>query len=304
MNPSGARTPLASRRAASAAPAEEKSSTTDSDYIFKLYLKDVGEVPLLSTKQTHELTRLVQQGDKRARETMILANLRLVVKIAHDYEGLGLPLLDVIQEGNNGLMKAVERFDPEKGSKFSTYASLWIKQSIKRALANTSKTIRKPIHVVEKLGRLKRTEDELKTVLERQPSGVELSEAMGLPIGKINQLRAFAVNVISLDAPVAQESDSMSRSETVADKAAPDPSSLMQNRDLKLNMETLIKDLPERELTILRYRFGLSGCPSLTLEQVGRRLGITRERVRQIQNNTLAKLRRMLEKMETVQKPA
>ena len=284
-----------------ASASDDKNSASDIDYIFRLYLNDVGEVPLLSTKETVELTARVRQGDRKARETMIRANLRLVVKIANDYDGLGLPLLDVIQEGNNGLMKAVERFDPDKGSKFSTYASLWIKQSIKRALANTSKTIRKPIHIVEKLSKLRRIEGELQKAFERPPTDIELSEAVGFSIEKINKLRSFAIQMTSLDAPVSHETDAMLRGETVADNASLDPASLLESGNLKQILAELVSDLPERESEILQYRFGLGGSPTYTLEEVGSIMGITRERVRQIQNATLEKLRHLIERMETVQ---
>src|SRR5437867_1743833 len=177
----------------------------DGDTAIKLYLREIGQVKLLTPQEEIELAARIRRGDKKAREQMIKANLRLVVKIAHDYEGLGLPLLDLINEGNIGLMKAVERFDPAKGGKLSTYGSWWIKQSIKRALANQSKTIRLPVHLVDKISKMRRTAMKLQEVLGREPTDEELADELGMTASRVAQLRTAAIRPASLDAPIGDE---------------------------------------------------------------------------------------------------
>ena len=228
---------------------------------------------------------------------MIKANLRLVVKIARDYEGLGLPLLDLISEGNIGLMKAVERFDPAKGGKLSTYGAWWIKQSIKRALANQSKTIRLPVHLVDRISRMRRVAMKLHEELGREPTDEELGEELGMTASRVGQLRTAAIRPASLDAPIGDD-DSNSFAEVVQDENAETPYEQLEGKTVTAMLQEMVTKLDPREATILRFRFGLDGGSEKTLEEVGQKFGVTRERVRQIQNIALAKLRRMVEKLE------
>jgi RNA polymerase primary sigma factor len=282
-------------------PAKERGSY-DGDTAIKLYLREIGQVKLLTPQEEIELAARIKKGDKKAREQMIKANLRLVVKIAHDYEGLGLPLLDLINEGNIGLMKAVERFDPAKGGKLSTYGSWWIKQSIKRALANQSKTIRLPVHLVDKISKMRRTAMKLQEVFGREPTDEELGEELNITAARVAQLRTAAIRPASLDAPIGDD-DSNNFAEVVQDENADTPYEQLEEKTVTRMLQEMVKTLDEREATILRYRFGLDGGSEKTLEEVGQKFGVTRERVRQIQNIALAKLRKMIEKLEAVQVP-
>jgi RNA polymerase primary sigma factor len=218
-------------------------------------------------------------------------------KIARDYEGIGLPLLDLISEGNIGLMKAVERFDPAKGGKLSTYGSWWIKQSIKRALANQSKTIRLPVHLVDKISKMRRTAMKLQEILGREPTDEEIGEEMGLSPLRVGQMRLASVRPASLDAPIGDE-DSNNFSEVVQDENAENPYEQLEEKTVTSMLQDMVETLDPREATILRYRFGLDGGTEKTLEDVGAKFGVTRERVRQVQNIALRKLRRMIEKFE------
>lgn len=273
----------------------------DGDTAIKLYLREIGQVKLLTPLEEIELAARIKKGDKKAREQMIKANLRLVVKIAHDYEGFGLPLLDLISEGNIGLMKAVERFDPAKGGKLSTYGSWWIKQSIKRALANQSKTIRLPVHLVDKISKMRRTAMKLQEVLGREPTDEELGEELGISASRVGQMRTAAIRPASLDAPIGDD-DSNNFSEVVQDENADTPYEQLEEKTVTKMLQEMVITLDPREATILRYRFGLDGGSEKTLEEVGEKFGVTRERVRQIQNIALNKLRKMIEKLEAVQK--
>jgi RNA polymerase primary sigma factor len=279
----------------------KERSSYDGDTAIKLYLREIGQVKLLTPDEEVELAARIKKGDKKAREQMIKANLRLVVKIAHDYEGLGLPLLDLINEGNIGLMKAVERFDPAKGGKLSTYGSWWIKQSIKRALANQSKTIRLPVHLVDKISKMRRTAMKLQEEFGREPTDEELGEELGISAARVAQLRTAAIRPASLDAPIGDD-DSNNFAEVVQDENADTPYEQLEEKTVNKMLHEMIKTLDPREATILRYRFGLDGGTEKTLEEVGERFGVTRERVRQIQNIALNKLRKMIEKLEAVQK--
>ena len=253
---------------------------------------------LLTVEEEIELAARIKRGDKEAREAMIKANLRLVVKIAREYEGLGLPLLDLISEGNIGLMKAVERFDPTKGGKLSTYGAFWIKQCIKRALANQSKTIRIPVHMVGKIARMRVVAMRLHEMLGREPTDEELAEAMDMKASNVASMRMVSINPSSLDAPVG-DSDSNQLGELIADEKAVSPYDKLDSKTVQRTLREMVGNLNDREVDILRARFGLDGGPRQNLEQVGQRLGITRERVRQLQNIALGKLRRMLKRQET-----
>jgi len=269
----------------------------DTESPIKLYLREIGQVKLLTPQEEIQLAAKIKRGDKKAREHMIKANLRLVVKIARDYDGLGLPLLDLISEGNIGLMKAVERFDPKKGGKLSTYGSWWIKQSIKRALANQSKTIRLPVHLVDKISKMRRTAMKLQELFGREPTDEELAAEIGTTASRVSQMRIAAIRPASLDAPIGDD-DSNNFSDMVEDERAINPYEELEEKTVTSMLQEMVKHLDDREATILRFRFGLDGGPEKTLEEVGEKFGVTRERVRQIQNLALRKLRKMIEKLE------
>ncbi len=272
-------------------------SGEDSDSGIKIYLREIGQIPLLTIEQEIELAAKIKKGDKAARSLMIRSNLRLVVKIAHDYANLGLPLLDLISEGNIGLMKAVERFDPAKGGKLSTYAAWWIKQSIKRALANQSKTIRLPVHLVDKISKMRRVAMQMSEELGREPTDDELAEEVGLASGKISQLKTVSIRPASLDAPISDD-DSTEFGEIVGDLEALTPFEQLRDQNLRDEVGDLLGVLDEREKKIIFSRFGLDGGKAKTLEEVGKKFGVTRERIRQLQNIALMKLRRALQKKE------
>jgi len=281
---------------------KEVRTAYDGDTAIKLYLREIGQVKLLKPEEEVELAARIKKGDKAAREHMIKANLRLVVKIAHDYEGLGLPLLDLISEGNIGLMKAVERFDPAKGGKLSTYGAWWIKQSIKRALANQSKTIRLPVHLVDKISKMRRMAMKLQEELGREPTDDELAEELGITSSRVAQMRTAAIRPASLDAPIGEDDDSNIFSEVVQDENADTPYEMLEDKTVTVMLQDMVQTLDPREATILRYRFGLDGGTEKTLEEVGEKFKVTRERVRQIQNIALRKLRKMIERKESVKK--
>lgn len=279
---------------------QREASRYDADTAIKLYLREIGQVKLLTPEEEIQLAARIKKGDKKAREQMIKANLRLVVKIARDYDGIGLPLLDLISEGNIGLMKAVERFDPRKGGKLSTYGSWWIKQSIKRALANQSKTIRLPVHLVDKISKMRRVAMKLQEELGREPTDDELADELDMTASRVRQMRLAAIRPASLDAPIGDD-DSNNFSDLVEDENAITPYQDLEDKTVTGMLQDMVKHLDAREATILRYRFGLDGGSEKTLEEVGEKFGVTRERVRQIQNLALKKLRRMIEKLETSQ---
>jgi RNA polymerase primary sigma factor len=269
----------------------------ESDDGIKIYLREIGKIPLLKPEDEVRLAARIKKGDKKARTKMIRANLRLVVKIAHDYSNLGLPLLDLISEGNIGLMKAVERFDPKKGGKLSTYAAWWIKQSIKRALANQGKTIRLPVHLVDKISKVKRASHQLSERLGREPTDAELAAKLDMSPAKVTQLRTISIRPASLDAPMGED-DVSEFSEIVGDENALTPFELLRDKTLREDISEVLSEIEPREAEILILRFGLDGSKPQTLEEVGKKFKVTRERVRQIQNIALSKLRRIMEKQE------
>jgi RNA polymerase primary sigma factor len=270
----------------------------DSDTGIKIYLREIGQIPLLTPLQEIELAAKIKKGDREARALMIRSNLRLVVKIAHDYANLGLPLLDLISEGNIGLMKAVERFDPAKGGKLSTYAAWWIKQSIKRALANQSKTIRLPVHLVDKISKMRRVSLQMSEELGREPTDDELAEEVGLSTKTVSQLKTASIRPSSLNAPISED-DSTEFGEMVGDEDARTPFEFLRDKNLRDELADVLEVLDGRERLIIFQRFGLDGVRPKTLEEVGAKLGVTRERIRQVQNIALMKLRRALSKKET-----
>jgi len=263
----------------------------------QLYLNEIGQVKLLNREEEIQLAKRIKKGDKRAREKMITANLRLVVKIARDYENLGLPLLDLINEGNIGLMKGVERFDPNKGAKLSTYAAWWIKQSIMAALANQAKTIRLPAHVIERVTKMRRAEIELRETFDREPTDQELADHLGLDARRIRQYRQAAKAPVSLDAPLG-ENEPNHISDVVADPNAAAPfDRIVQENDAGLVRDAMA-GLSQRETAILGLRFGLDGAKPKTLEEIGAQFKLSRERIRQIQDEALVKMRAQIEERE------
>lgn len=275
----------------------------DSDSSMKLYLREISKTPLLTIEEEKALAERIKLGDAEARSHMISANLRLVVKIAHDYSGYGMSLSDLISEGNIGLMNAVERFDPDKGGKLSTYGAWWIKQSIKRALANQSKTIRLPIHMVDKIARMRRISSILAESLGREPSDEELATELGLPRQKIAMLKQAAQRPTSLDAPI-NEGEATEYGEMISDESASDPLEMLTDKNLHDQIGGLLSILNERERRIIDERFGLTGLKPMLLEDVGREFGVSRERIRQVQNSALAKMRKaLMKKDKPVQTP-
>ena len=272
-------------------------SRFESDNSLRLYLREISKTELLTPAEEVKLAARIKRGDKKAREHMIRANLRLVVKIAQDYSGYGLPLADLISEGNIGLMKAVERFDPNKGGKLSTYGSWWIKQSIKRALANQSKTIRLPVHMVDKIARMRRISSMLAEALGREPTDQELAEEIGIPRKKLALLKRAAKRPTSLNAPI-HEDDSAEYSDIIGDERAVDPLEALDSKNMHGELDELLDCLDEREHRIIGARFGLDGKKPMTLEEVGVEFGVTRERIRQLQNIALAKMRKALHRKE------
>jgi RNA polymerase primary sigma factor len=267
------------------------------------YLREISEVPLLKPDEEVTLARRIQRGDAAAREHMIRANLRLCVKIARDYEHHGVPLLDLINEGNIGLMKAVDYFDPTKGAKFSTYSSWWIKQAVKRAVANQSKTIRIPIHLRDRIAQFWRIQSQLHEELGREPSDEEIADEMNLDVPRIRKMRRAILGMVSLDAQLGDD-DTSTISEVIADDRASTAYQDLEKQTTTNLVSQLITRLNTRELTILRLRFGLDGGPERTLDDVGKMFNLTRERIRQLQNIALTKLRRWIEQREALPEAA
>ena len=263
------------------------------------YLREIGRFPLLTPQEEIELAKKIKKGNTAARERMITANLRLVVTIVRDYANLGLPLLDLIAEGNIGLTKAVERFEPTKGAKLSTYAMWWIKQSIKRALANQSKTIRVPVHLADKIAKVRRVSLQMSDELGREPTDDELGQEIGIDSDKITRLKSVGIRPTSLDAPIVDD-DSTEFAEVIGDDEAQTPFELLRDKNLLGEVDGLLEVLDPREKKIISQRFGLDGGKPKTLEDVGKDFGITRERIRQLQNIALAKLHRALIKREEI----
>ncbi len=262
-----------------------------------IYLQQISVIPLITVKEEVELADLIKKGDGKAREKMITANLRLVVKIAQQYSNIGLSLLDLINEGNIGLMKAVERFDPTKGGKLSTYAAWWIKQSIKRALANQSKTIRLPVHMVDRVMQMRRTSSELGERLGRDPTDDELASEMNLPVARVSLLKSVSKKPASLDSPLG-EGETSTLGEVVPDNNARNPFEKLEKKSLIGDVNLVLSKLEPREADIIRLRFGLEGRDPMTLEEVGAKIGVTRERVRQLQEQSLRLLRKNMATFE------
>lgn len=260
----------------------------------QLYLNEIGFSPLLSPQEEVYFARRALKGDESARKRMIESNLRLVVKISRRYVNRGLSLLDLIEEGNLGLIRAVEKFDPERGFRFSTYATWWIRQTIERAIMNQTRTIRLPIHVVKELNVYLRAARELTQKLDHEPSPEEIAELLDKPVDDVKKMLGLNERITSIDTPVGPDSDK-TLLDTLADHKASDPENALQDDDLKNNLDFWVSQLPTKQREVLARRFGLWGYESSTLEDVGREIGLTRERVRQIQVEALKRLRDILE---------
>jgi RNA polymerase primary sigma factor len=255
----------------------------------RLYLREIGRVPLLSASQEIDLAKRIEKGDMRAKRQMIEANLRLVVSIAKGYLGRGLTFLDLIQEGSLGLIRAVEKFDYHKGFKFSTYATWWIRQAVTRAIADKARTIRIPVHMVEKLNKVVHTERQLVQRLGREPSVEEIAEQVDMTADEVRDILKMSQMPISLEKPIGEEGDS-SFGDFVEDEFAPSPFHIATTTLRREDVERALNSLPRREREVIELRFGLNGEKPRTLEEVGQIFGVTRERIRQIENTTLKRL--------------
>jgi RNA polymerase primary sigma factor len=268
-------------------PDLQREISTDS---LQLFLKDIGKVDLLTAAQEVELAKRIERGDHRAKQEMVEANLRLVVSIAKRYRNQGLPFLDLIQEGTIGLVRAAEKFDYRKGFKFSTYATWWIRQAVARALADKARTIRMPVHVVEKLNKIARSERKLRAELGREPTSIEIGRELDLQPDEVEQIRRSAQTPVSLEKPVGDEEES-EFGHFLTDESAPAPDEEAETAMRKEALKKVLGMLSPRERAVLELRYGLDGKPPRTLDEVGRTFNVTRERIRQIENQSLKKLR-------------
>ncbi|HUD81389.1 MAG TPA: RNA polymerase sigma factor RpoD [Patescibacteria group bacterium] len=258
----------------------------------RLYLREIGKIPLLNAEEELALAQRVVQGDKDAKDKMAEANMRLVVSIAKRYVGRGLDLLDLIQEGNTGLLRAVEKFDPDKGFKFSTYATWWIRQAITRAIADQARTIRIPVHMVETINKLLRTQRRLTQELNREPTNEEISQAMEIDVDKVEHIMKIKQDISSLDASIRDDEEESVLADFIEDEDTISPEESATGQLLKEQVKDMLSALTEREQKILKLRFGLEDGKQHTLEEVGQEFSVTRERIRQIEAKALAKLRK------------
>ena len=269
------------------AEVDEREVSTEA---LQLFLKDIGKVDLLTAAQEIELAKRIERGDHRAKQEMVEANLRLVVSIAKRYRNQGLPFLDLIQEGTIGLVRAAEKFDHRKGFKFSTYATWWIRQAVARALADKARTIRMPVHVVEKLNKILRTERKLRAERGREPNSNEIALELDLAVDEVDQIRRSAQTPVSLEKPVGDDEES-EFGHFITDELAPQPDEVAEDVLRKEALVKILHTLSERERRVLELRYGLNGEQPRTLDEVGRTFQVTRERIRQIENQSLKKLR-------------
>jgi len=258
----------------------------------RLYLREIGKIPLLSAEEELALAQRVVAGDKKAKDEMAEANMRLVVSIAKRYVGRGLDLLDLIQEGNTGLLRAVEKFDPDKGFKFSTYATWWIRQAITRAIADQARTIRIPVHMVETINKLLRTQRRLTQELNREPTNEEIAKEMEIDVDKVEHIMKIKQDISSLDASIRDDEEDSVLADFIEDEDTVSPEESATGQLLKEQVKDMLGALTEREQKILKLRFGLEDGKSHTLEEVGQEFSVTRERIRQIEAKALAKLRK------------
>ena len=266
-----------------------------SDDSVRMYLREIGKIPLLSSEEEAELAKRAMEGDRKAKDKMAEANMRLVVSIAKRYSGRGLELLDLIQEGNTGLLRAVDKFDPEKGFKFSTYATWWIRQAITRAIADQARTIRIPVHMVETINKLMRTQRRLTQELNREPTNEELAKEMDMDADKIEYILKIKQDITSLDAGIGRDGEDGEDStlgDFIEDEDTASPEESAAGQLLKEQVREILSSLSDREQKIIEMRFGLNGTKSHTLEEVGLEFAVTRERIRQIEAKALMKLRK------------
>ena len=266
-----------------------------SDDSVRMYLREIGKIPLLSIEEEAELAKRAMEGDRKAKDKMAEANMRLVVSIAKRYSGRGLELLDLIQEGNTGLLRAVDKFDPEKGFKFSTYATWWIRQAITRAIADQARTIRIPVHMVETINKLMRTQRRLTQELNREPTNEELAKEMDMDADKIEYILKIKQDITSLDAGIGRDGEDGEDStlgDFIEDEDTASPEESASGQLLKEQVREILSSLSDREQKIIEMRFGLNGTKSHTLEEVGLEFAVTRERIRQIEAKALMKLRK------------
>ena len=268
--------------------------------IYTIYLREIGTLPMLAPGEERELVLRARAGDDEARQKMITANLRLVVRIARDHEGYGLPLLDMINEGNLGLMTAVDRYDPDKGAKLSTFAALYVKTYIRRAIANYGRTVRLPVHLVERIPALYAVTHRLRQELGREPSDEEIGEQMNLPARTVTRIREVGGRETSLNEFLGDDSEKTLES-IIADAGAENPADAFQEQAERDLLAEALNSLSPREQHVLNCRFGLGNAPEQTLEEVSAILKLTRERIRQIQNEALAKLRRRLKERQAME---
>ena len=266
----------------------------------KLYMQSIGQFRLVSQKEEAQLAKRIAKGDQEARDILISSNLRLVVKIAHDFKGLGLPLLDLISEGNIGLMRAVEKFDPSKGAKLSSYAAGWLKQSLRRALANQARTIRIPVQSASKIGKIQNAKAKLTQTLGREPTDKEIATEINLTERTVTGLRQGKASTISLFDPIQNGAEGEFK-DIIPDDKTIAPNDIVQDDETLQLMMKMVAKLPERERVILKLRFGLDGGKPKTLEEVSHAIGRTRERVRQIQNQALERLRAAIEEQKSIE---
>ncbi|MGB0957947.1 MAG: RNA polymerase sigma factor RpoS [Litorivicinus sp.] len=276
------------------ADAEQKEDSRSLDAT-QMYLSEIGFSPLLTPAEEVHFARLAQKGDEAGRRRMIESNLRLVVKISRRYLNRGLSLLDLVEEGNLGLIRAVEKFDPERGFRFSTYATWWIRQSIERGLMNQTRTIRLPIHVVKELNVYLRTARKLAQTLDHEPTADDIAAELGCDVNDVRKMLRLNERVTSMDTPLSGDTE-RTVVDTVADPNEGDPSEILQSSDLTANLDQWLSELTEKQREVISRRFGLRGHQPSTLEDVGREIGLTRERVRQIQVDGLKRLRQTLER--------
>ena len=260
----------------------------------RLYLREIGKIPLLTPEEEAELAQRIVKGDKKAKDKMVESNMRLVVSIAKRYGGRGLDFLDLIQEGNTGLLRAVEKFDPDKGFKFSTYATWWVRQAITRAIADQARTIRIPVHMVETINKVLRTTRKLTSELNREPTNEEIAKALDMEPEKVDYVMRIKQDIASLDASVGREGDDEDSvlGDFVEDEERDSPEDSAANQILKEQLSEIIATLTDREQKIIRLRFGIGGGRPHTLEEVGNEFDVTRERIRQIEAKALSKLRK------------
>lgn len=261
------------------------------DNSMKMYMREMGSIPMLSPEEEKRYAELAAMGDPVAKNKLVESNLRLVVSVAKHYIGCGVAFQDLIQEGNIGLMKAVDKYDVNRGFRFSTYATWWIKQTISRAIADQSKTIRIPAHLTELVNKVKRASRKLTVILQRDPTDKEIADELGIEEKDVKEANRYAIAITSLDSPIGTEDDEATLETFIADDNAIDPIEKCERQDMTNTIEKVLSTLSQREADILKMRFGLTGKQPMTLEEVGKEYGLTKERIRQIETKALQKLR-------------